>query len=436
MTSTAYSGRDFADLADAQIAQFFGDAEECSGQDDAPLIKAAPYSWPDPASIPRRQWLLGRWLLRGEVTAIFAPGGVGKSTLSTAIAISLASGRDLLNQPPKGQVGAWIYNLEDAPEELDRQIAATLLLHGVDREECDGRLFVNSGITMPLCTASEEEGGPTINEAAFVQLKTTILREGIGVVVIDPLVSSHRVTEASNEAIDAIAKRWKRLAHETGCAVILVHHTRKLMGREATAEDGRGAVALRDAARVVLVLNKVSASEAESLGLTDPKIYRSLVKVDMGKASRAPDETTTWLKLEGQSLGNGDDLEPPDFVGVATLFDKPDVFDGMTTWHLYRVQQRLEERDWRDSVQAKDWIGKLVAEVTGLDASKKSKDIGRIKAIVKEWKRTGALVVDHRTDDNGDTRPCIAIGKVVDPSECGSPHLESKGAEGAESAVA
>ena len=143
-------------------------------------------------------------------------------------------------------------------------------------------------------------------------------------VVIDPLVSSHRVTEASNEAIDAVAKRWKRLAHETGCAVILVHHTRKLMGREATAEDGRGAVALRDAARVVLVLNKVSASEAESLGLTDPKIYRSLVKVDMGKASRAPDETTTWLKLEGQSLGNGDDLEPPDFVGVATLFDKPD----------------------------------------------------------------------------------------------------------------
>lgn len=48
--------------------------------------------------------------------------------------------------------------------------------------------------------------------------------------IVDPFVSSHTVRESSNEAIDAIAKRWKRLAQETGCAVVLVHHTKKRAG--------------------------------------------------------------------------------------------------------------------------------------------------------------------------------------------------------------
>ena len=393
-------------------------------------IKAAPFAWPDPATLPRRQWLLGQWLIRGEVTAIFAPGGAGKSTLSNAIAVSLASGRDLLDQKPREQVGAWVYNLEDGPDELDRQLAATALWHDVGQEECGPRLFVNSGLTMPLCVASAQSGAPLIHEPAFVELTATIRAENIGVVIIDPLVSSHRVTEASNEAIDAIAKRWKRLAYETGCAVVLVHHTRKLMGREATAEDGRGAVALRDAARVVLVMNKVTANEAESLGIVDPKIWRRLVKVDMGKASRSPDDGATWIKLESQSLGTGEGLQPADIVGVATLFDKPDPFAGLTPWHLYRVQQRLDERDWRDNAQAADWFGKLVAEVADLDAKT---DVGRIKAIIKAWKKTGALLVEKRTDSKGTDRPCVIIGKPVDPSECGSPHLARGGGESGES---
>lgn len=383
-----------------------------------PAIVAAPYRWPDPAAIPRRQWLFGRWLLRGEVTAIFAAGGVGKSTLSTAVAVSLASGRDLLGQAPQGQIGAWLYNLEDAPDELDRQIAATCLRHGVDRHECAHRLFVNSGITMHLCTASEVNGNWAINEDAFAELTETIRSQGIGVVIIDPLVSSHRVSEASNEAIDAIAKRWKRLAHETGCAVVLVHHTRKTTGREATAEDGRGAVALRDAARVVLVMNKMTPSDGEALGVSDPEVRRSLVKVTMGKASRAPDAGTVWIKLEGQSLGNGTDHAGPDFVGVAIVFPKPDLFAGITNDHLYQVQQRLGERDWRDNIQATDWIGHLVANVAGLD---NRADQSRIKAVLKEWKRNGYLIIDNRIDQKGNSRPCIAIGAPVDPLGSGDP---------------
>jgi hypothetical protein len=242
-------------------------------------------------------------------------------------------------------------------------------------------------------------------------------------------VSSHAVQENNNGAIDALVKRWKRLAQDTGIAVVLVHHTKKLGGREVTAEDGRGAVALRDAARVVLPLNAMSQAEAEELGITDPQLRRSLVRIDTGKANRAPPNAATWIKLEGQSLDNGSELEPPDIVGVASLWEKPDVFHGLTTWHLYMVQQGLAAGDWRESVQAKDWVGHLVAKVAGLSAEA---DKGRIKAILRTWHRSGALSIERRTV-NGRDVPFVIVGNPVDLSEIGSrPHLQSCGAEGAE----
>ena len=201
-------------------------------------LRATPYRWPDPASLPRRQWLMGHWLLRGEVTAIIAPGGTGKSTVGNAIALSLASGRPLLGKPlHRGALGVWVFNLEDGTDELERQVAASCTFYGLGQPECGDRLHLDSGMVQRLCTATEDRDGFELNEQAFEQLSATIRERSIAALIVDPLVSSHAVREASNEAIDAIVKRWKRLAQETGCAVVLVHHTRKLGGREATAED-------------------------------------------------------------------------------------------------------------------------------------------------------------------------------------------------------
>jgi len=408
----------------AEIEKRMGNAEETGArvveaEAGGQRIKATPYLFPDPQSLQPREWLFGHWLLRGEVTAIFAPGGTGKSTICTALALSLASGRPLLDKTlHRGAQAVWIFNLEDGPEELERQLAASCAFHRIGRDDCGDRLFVDSGLVQPLCTASEDHNGLEIDEDVFSQLAGTIRDRGIGLVVVDPFVSSHAVNESSNEAINALSKRWKRLTHETGCSVILVHHTRKLGGREVTAEDGRGAVALRDAARIVLTLNSMTQTEAEDLGITDPQLRRSLVRIDIGKANRAPADAATWIKLESQSLENGNASEPPDLVGVAALWEKPDAFDGLSTWHLYQVQQALSDGNWRESVQARDWVGHLVAEVTGLDANK---DKGRLKSIIRAWLHSGALEVERRADAKGNERPFIVVGNPVDPSEMGNP---------------
>ena len=396
-------------------------------------IRATPYRWPDPRSLPTRQWLLGHWLLRGEVTAIIAPGGTGKSTIGAALALSLASGQPLLGKPlPRGPQSAWIYNLEDSQDELDRQVSAACLFHGIGRDDCGDRLCVDSGLVQPLCTATEDRDGFALAEGVFEQVAATVRERGISVVIVDPFVSSHAVRENGNEAIDAIAKRWKRLAQETGCAIVLVHHSKKLGGREVTAEDGRGAVALRDAARVVLPLNGMSQTEAEELGVTDPQLRRSLVRVDTGKANRAPPDVATWVKLESQSLDNGDGLVTADEVGVASLWEKPDIFHGLSAWHLYQVQQRVAAGQWRDNVQAKDWVGNVVAQVAGLSVDK---DKARIKAILKTWKRNGVLKVENLPDKNGDERPFVVVGDPVDPAQMTYPHPEKCGAESAERAA-
>ena len=109
-------------------------------------LRATPYRWPDPASLPRRQWLMGHWLLRGEVTAIIAPGGTGKSTIGNAMAVSLACGQPLLGKPlHRGPQAVWIFNLEDGTDELERQLSAACAYHGIGPGDCGDRLHLDSG---------------------------------------------------------------------------------------------------------------------------------------------------------------------------------------------------------------------------------------------------------------------------------------------------
>src|SRR4051812_44239931 len=45
-------------------------------------LKATPYVWREPASIPKREFLYGQQLIRKFASAKFAAGGVGKSILA------------------------------------------------------------------------------------------------------------------------------------------------------------------------------------------------------------------------------------------------------------------------------------------------------------------------------------------------------------------
>ncbi|QGM99638.1 AAA family ATPase [Methylocystis parvus] len=387
-----------------------GDASGDSQAKSAPLIKATPYSWPECSSIPPREWLYGHHLIRGFVAVTGSPGGVGKSSLLFAEAASMVSGRALLHDvAPVMPLNVWIWNGEDPLVELNRRVAATMKHFGIKPQNCHGRLFLDSGRDTKIVVAEVQKGGTVIVRPIVDAIKATIKDHKIDVVVIDPFVSSHRLPENDNNAMDAIVREWSDIADQTGCAIELVHHVRKTGDFEISVEALRGGSALVSAARSVRVLNQMSSDEADKTGVENRRLY---FRVNNGKSNMAPSsEKGTWFHMHSVDLANRGPYQDGDSIGVVTEWEWPDPLVDVTADDLQAVLQRVGSGQWRENSQAKnDWVGLAVAEVLGLDPSdKQAKE--KIKGLLKIWIKNGALVVVRRPDKNGDERPFVEIGK-------------------------
>jgi hypothetical protein len=383
--------------------------EESPRNPSAPLITAAPFQWCDPRSIPLRQWIYGRHYIRRFVSTTVAPGGVGKSSLGIVEALAIATGRDLLGVQPDERTNVWLWNGEDPLEELQRRIMAAALNFGIGPHDLRGRLFVNSGRDTEIVIAEQTSSGTVVCGPVVEAVTRTIRENGIGLVIIDPFVSSHRVTENDNNAIDRVAKTWARIAEETGCAVELVHHARKTGGGEVSVEDSRGAVALLAAARSARVLNPMMEDDAARANVENHRLH---FRVDSGKANLAPIEKASWFKLASVPLGNGALGGDGDHIGVVTSWSWPDAFDDVTVADLRKVQRIIAGGRWRESVQAKDWVGKAVAEALSLDTDNKAHR-SKITCLLKTWIKNDALRLVEERDERRELRTYVVVGEVA-----------------------
>ncbi|MEV8950230.1 hypothetical protein AB0057_26665, partial [Klebsiella pneumoniae] len=95
--------------------------------------------------------------------------------------------------------------------------------------------------------------------------------------------------------------------------------------------------------------------DAKTLGVEDAE-RKFYFRVDNDKSNLAPPEAGDWYRMNTQDLENGDS------VGVACSWTPPDLFDGMTSAHLYRVQKAVSEGEWRENIQTRDkWVGVPIA---------------------------------------------------------------------------
>lgn len=385
-------------------------------------VKATPFVWCDPTTIPRRPWVFGHWLLRNTITAVVAPGGIGKSSLMASVVLSLATGRRLLGKDVwGGPKRAWYWNLEDDLDELSRQLHAAALFHAVKPEEVDGRLFVDSAMDgAGLCIADQGLEGFTIREPVVEALTAELIARKMDVLIVDPFVSSHNVDENNNPAIDAVAKRWAKVAKEANCAIVLVHHSRKLHGVKVTTEASRGAVSLTSAARATLVLNRMDDAEANRFGVTEDRERRRLFTVQDDKHNRSPAEDAQWFRLASVSLGNAIPGDPygddGDSIGVVTRWTPPDAFENVTVDHLRQVQALVAVGSYKESAQAAEWVGKAVAEVLGLSADKHDKsDRSKINGLLRGWFANRALiVVEERDPVKREPKKFVRVGTPAD----------------------
>jgi hypothetical protein len=383
------------------------DFAEDIGWKASPKLRLTPFQWKDPANLPIRQFLYGRHIVRKYVSALVAPGGVGKTSLVVTDAVAMASGRNLIGANPVRPLRIWLWNGEDPRDELERRIAAACLHYELTKQDIRDRLFVDSGREMEIIMATQGAKGPDLAKPLEEDLINALRAASIDVLIVDPFVSSHRVNENDNMAIDLVAKSFGRIAEKANCAVELVHHVRKTNGAEITAEDGRGASALIAAARSVRVLNPMSKDEAAGAGV-EVERRRFFFRSDIGKANLAPGEKAVWFNLVSVSLENGPD--GGDKVGVVTKWEWPNPLEGVTVATLRAVQAEVARSRWRENIQASDWVGIAVAKVLKLDPKDKAAR-KKISGLMKIWISNGMFVVVAGKDRNGEDRPYVEVGE-------------------------
>ena len=334
------------------------------------------------AMLPRRRWILGRSLLRGHLSLLVAPAGVGKSTHGIARAVAVASGRDITSEAVHEPIKAWIYNTEDDADELKRRLGAVLQHWSIPFAEIRGRIALNSGADRPLLFARTDRADMVIRLPDVDACIARIREHDIGLFVVDPFVETHEVNENSNEQIKAVAAMFREVARSTNCAVLLVHHTAKPPQGSSDSHAGnmntaRGASALVGVARVVQTLFGMSQSDAEQYGV--PREERHLhLRLDDAKANLgliSPD--ASWYRKASIVIPNGDE------VGVLVPHEFEKVDASISTHTAVEVLKFIDER-WKDkkpfsgSAQSDRYVVPIMVSRFGLNHR-------AAKSLLKDW---------------------------------------------------
>jgi hypothetical protein len=333
---------------------------------------------------------------------------LGKSSLDLTEVLSMASGKRLLNAKPKDRCRVWYWNGEDPFDEMERRVYGIALHYGLEAQDLEGYLWLDSGRDSPMRVAEETAHGAKIVQPVFDEMKGYILDNGIDCLVVDPFVSTHAVSENDNSIINDVVKGFARLADQCNIAVELVHHVKKSRDDvETQAEDARGASALVDACRSVRALSRMPKDLAQEYGLTDTE-RKSLFFMSLGKANLGPPVDPKWFKLIGVDIGNGDMDNRSDDVGVVTTWEAPSLFSGITNDDIHDLQVRISQMgDCRRDPKSDSYVGRVVCEAFGLDAYDESVK-KRVKSMIEAWLRSGLLVMT--TEKN---RQCIRVGKSI-----------------------
>jgi hypothetical protein len=402
----------FDDEPSAALAKETAEAEKAKAE--RAKITLAPFVLRDPTTIPPREWLYGFHCIRGYLSVTVAPGGMGKSSLALVEALAMVTGRNLLDHTPRKTLRVLYWNGEDPLDEIERRVAATCLHYHIRQEHLGDRLFISSGRNTQITIATEEKSGLRVSTDAIAALLHAIRESRIDVVILDPFVACHAVSENDNNKINAVCRQLATVADETRCSIELVHHTRKsgVGQNEHTADDARGASAIVAAARSVRVLNRMTKDEAARAGIEK---HWSFFRVDNGKANLAPPpEKTTWRQIVSVPLGNARGETPEDSIGVVTPWTWPDPAELIKPDDISAIQEVVAQGKWRDSTQATNWVGNAVAEALHLDLSKLS-DKATAKALVRSLTADGHLRTTRRRDASRKERTFVEVGKKAVP---------------------
>jgi len=291
--------------------------------DQANTLVFRPVGKIDASSLPVREWVLGHRLMKGYITAMFAPGGVSKSMFSLLSAVSVASGKPYTGETVHRKGKVWVINNEDDEPEQLRRLAGIVKHHKVDDSVLDN-ISLSCGYGNPYVTSTVDKEGNVVHHPNAEKIISEAKANNVNYIIIDPFISTHQSDENDNNSIQKVVDVLKHVAKEANVAIELVHHTRKATGgtnsedHAGNADAGRGASSLKDACRVIATLARISQKNAKDQLIDYEHEGRFLVRLDSGKGNYSgPPESAEWFKQVSVDVGNGDAVGPHEMFDMA-----------------------------------------------------------------------------------------------------------------------
>jgi RecA-family ATPase len=266
-------------------------------------------AWSDCLNQPEPLEFVLPGLLVGSAGLLVGQGAIGKTMLALEVARAVAMGDAVAgglyaaHEIDPGAVGLILG--EDPPEVIKHRLHAMAKAHGMGEEDAaflDQVCDVRSGVGMDMSLVAQARGGEVV-PGPFVNILSEFC-ESKKLVMLDPLLLlAGGLNEQDNTVMGAVMRVLTRIAHETACAILVLHHVAKGGASDGREEQdrSRGASSITTSIRLQLDMRKPTASEMMDCGIPDGE-RDFYVRVAQVKANYSAPRDVCWLRREPSGL--------------------------------------------------------------------------------------------------------------------------------------
>jgi hypothetical protein len=156
------------------------------------------------------------------------------------------------------------------------------------------------------------------------------------------------------------------------------------------------------------------------------KMHRfDYIRVGNGKSNLTKRSgRSEWRRMVSVKLNNGLHFwEPGDSVGVVTEWRWPSpeaAIEDVGSDDFDKIKAVIAEGNCKANIQAKDWIGKVVADTLGMDLTVKD-DKASVKLMIEGWIKAGKIaIVKRRCPIKREDKDFIDMVEVPHPEQGGA----------------